>query len=143
MTLRCRLPITGRCTHRGSTTLSAALNEALRIEFSDLHVSKEDSVDLWCDQFESQLLKAEYLANEDSGFVSADVAAVIHPSEEVSVVLASGRSNGTNVLRDAAAAYKIDIDAITFNVKQEFSSKEKAKKAKTVSSGARENRKAA
>jgi ParB family chromosome partitioning protein len=47
---------------------------------------------------------------------------------EVSVVLASGRSNGTTALRDAATAYKVDTDAIALKVKQEFAAKEKAKK---------------
>ena len=47
---------------------------------------------------------------------------------EVSVVLASGRSNGTTALRDAAATYKVDTDAIALKVKQEFAAKEKAKK---------------
>jgi hypothetical protein len=53
-----------------------------RIEFSDLHVSKEDSVKPWCDQLESQLFEAEYLADEDSVFVPADVAAIVHPSQK-------------------------------------------------------------
>jgi len=34
------------------------------IEFSDLHVSKEDSVKPWCHRLESQLFEAEYLADE-------------------------------------------------------------------------------
>jgi ParB family chromosome partitioning protein len=33
------------------------------------------------------------------------------------------------VLKDAATAYKVDTDAITAKVKQEFAAKEKAKKA--------------
>ena len=51
-----------------------------RIELSDLLVSKEDSVKPWCDQLECQLFEAEYLADEDSVFVPADVAAIVHPS---------------------------------------------------------------
>ncbi|WP_317890969.1 hypothetical protein [Granulicella arctica] len=43
--------------------------------------------------------------------------------------MAASRSNSTNVLKDAAAAYKVDTDAITAKVRQEFSAKEKAKKA--------------
>jgi len=63
---------------------------------------------------------------------------------EVSAVLASGRSNGTNALRDAAAAYKVDTDAIVLKVKEEFAAKEKAKKkAKPTPSGGGKNRKAA
>jgi hypothetical protein len=52
------------------------------IEFSDLNVSKEDSIKPWCDQLESQLFEAEYFADEDSVLVPADVAAVVHPSGE-------------------------------------------------------------
>ena len=63
---------------------------------------------------------------------------------EVSVVLASGRSNGTNALREAAVAYKVDTEAIALKVKQEFAAKEKAKKEiKPNPSGAVKNRKAA
>jgi ParB family transcriptional regulator, chromosome partitioning protein len=47
---------------------------------------------------------------------------------EVSIVLASGRSNGTSTLRDAAAAYKVDTDVIALKVKLEFAAKAKAKK---------------
>jgi hypothetical protein len=52
------------------------------IECPDLHVSKEDSIKPWCDQLEYQLFEAEYLADEDSVFVPADVAAIVHPSQE-------------------------------------------------------------
>ena len=63
---------------------------------------------------------------------------------EVSIVLASGRSNGTSTLRDAAAVYKVDTDAIGLKVKQEFAAKEKAKKeAKPTASGTVKSRKAA
>ncbi|HEV2620109.1 MAG TPA: ParB/RepB/Spo0J family partition protein [Acidobacteriaceae bacterium] len=63
---------------------------------------------------------------------------------EVSVVLASGRSNGTTALRDAATVYKVDTDAIALKVKQEFAAKAKAKKdAGLVSSSPGTRRKAA
>jgi hypothetical protein len=52
------------------------------IEFSDLHVSKEDSIRPWCDQLKRQLFEPEYLADEDSVFVPADVAAIVHPSQK-------------------------------------------------------------
>src|SRR5580700_663619 len=61
---------------RGSKT------KFFRIQFSDLHISKEDSVEIWCDQLKSQLFKAKYFANEDPGFVAANIAAVVHPSEK-------------------------------------------------------------
>jgi ParB family transcriptional regulator, chromosome partitioning protein len=63
---------------------------------------------------------------------------------EVSVVLATGRNNGANALREAATAYKVDADAIALKVKQEFAAKEKSKKeAKPASSGTVQSRKAA
>src|SRR5271155_5553110 len=52
------------------------------IEFSDLHVSKEDPVELGCHQLKSQFFEAEYFANKDSGLVPADIAAIVHPSEK-------------------------------------------------------------
>jgi hypothetical protein len=52
------------------------------VEFSDLHVSEEDSIEPWCDQLECQFFEAEYLADEDSVFVPADVAAIVHPSQK-------------------------------------------------------------
>ena len=44
------------------------------------------------------------------------------------VLLAATRTNPAVVLRDAAATYKVDTDAIALKVKQEFAAKEKAKK---------------
>jgi ParB family chromosome partitioning protein len=82
-------------------------------------------------------LFAAFLRRADEGTLSRLLV-------EVSVVLASGRSNGGNVLREAAAAYKVDTDAIAAKVKQEFAVKEKAKKeAKSTPSGGAKNRKAA
>lgn len=74
----------------------------------------------------------------------ADEGALSRLLVEVSVVLASGRSNGTNALREAATVYKVDTDAIAFKVKQEFAAKAKVKKeAKPETSGTRKSRKAA
>ena len=47
---------------------------------------------------------------------------------EASVLLATSRSNGTTILKDAATAYKVDTEAIAAKVRQEFAAKEKAKK---------------
>jgi hypothetical protein len=52
------------------------------IEFSDLHVSKEDSVKPRCDQLDAQLFEAEYLADENSVLVPADVAAIVDSSQQ-------------------------------------------------------------
>jgi ParB family chromosome partitioning protein len=47
---------------------------------------------------------------------------------ESSILLAATRGNPAAVLKDAATAYKVDTDAITAKVKQEFTAKEKTKK---------------
>jgi ParB family chromosome partitioning protein len=47
---------------------------------------------------------------------------------ESSILLAASRGNPSIVLKDAAAAYKVDTDSIAAKVKQEFAAKEKAKK---------------
>jgi ParB family chromosome partitioning protein len=67
-------------------------------------------------------LFAVFLRRADEGTLSRLLV-------EVGIVLALGRSNGTSALRDAAAVYKVDTDAIALKVKQEFAAKEKAKKA--------------
>jgi ParB family chromosome partitioning protein len=48
---------------------------------------------------------------------------------ESSILLAASRGNPATILRDAATAYKVDTDAITAKVRQEFVAKEKAKQA--------------
>jgi len=79
----------------------------------------------------------------DDGGVSKTVLAFIRSADEgtlsrllveTTILLAASRSNAAIVLRDAATAYKVDTDAITLKVKQEFAAKAKAKKdAKPVS----------
>ena len=54
----------------------------VRIEFSDLHASKEDSIKPWCDQLDAQLFEAKYFADEHSVLVPADIAAIVHPSQK-------------------------------------------------------------
>lgn len=48
---------------------------------------------------------------------------------ESSILLAASRGNPSAVLKDAASAYKVDTDAIAAKVRQEFTAREKAKKA--------------
>jgi ParB family chromosome partitioning protein len=48
---------------------------------------------------------------------------------EVTILHAASRQNAAQVLRDATTAYKVDVDAISLKVKQEFAAKEKAKLA--------------
>jgi ParB family transcriptional regulator, chromosome partitioning protein len=47
---------------------------------------------------------------------------------ETTILYLSTRHNPAQVLSEAAAAYKVDTDAIALKVKQEFAAKEKAKK---------------
>jgi len=48
---------------------------------------------------------------------------------ELTIVLAAARSNAPTVLKDVAAVYKVDTDAIAAKVKQEFAAKDRLKKA--------------
>jgi len=59
----------------------------------------------------------------------ADEGTLSRITVEASILLAASRGNSTNVLKDAATAYKVDTDAIAAKVRQEFSAKEKAKRA--------------
>jgi ParB family chromosome partitioning protein len=49
---------------------------------------------------------------------------------ELAILIAVSRHNSAQVLRDAAALYKVDVDALGQQVKQEFAAKEKAQAAK-------------
>jgi ParB family chromosome partitioning protein len=48
---------------------------------------------------------------------------------QVTILHAATRQNSRQVLLDAATAYKVDTDAITLKIKQEFAARERAKKA--------------
>jgi ParB family transcriptional regulator, chromosome partitioning protein len=70
---------------------------------------------------------------KDSDSMMKLFAAYLHRIEEgalggllvgITILLAATRQNTAQVLRDAATAYKLDIDAITLKVKQEFAAKE-------------------
>lgn len=54
----------------------------LHIEFSDLHVSEEDSVEAGCDQLKSQFFEAKRCADKDSVLVPTDVSSVVHSSQQ-------------------------------------------------------------
>jgi ParB family chromosome partitioning protein len=49
---------------------------------------------------------------------------------EITIVHSATRHNAAQVLRDAASAYKVDVDAIGLKVKQEFAAKEKTRLTK-------------
>ena len=63
-----------------------------------------------------------YVRRADEGTLSRLVV-------EASILLAASRGNPTVILKEAAATYKVDTEAITTKVRQEFAAKEKAKKA--------------
>lgn len=60
---------------------------------------------------------------------------------EGAILIAASKTNPAVVLRDAAAAYNVDTDAVAAKVKQEFAAKEKAKK--TAQTASRSSKKAA
>ena len=73
----------------------------------------------------------------DDGGIGKTLAAFLRRADEgtlsrllvqTAVLLAAARTNPASVLKDAAATYKVDTDAITAKVKQEFAAKAKAKK---------------
>jgi len=64
---------------------------------------------------------AAYIRRADEGTLSRLLV-------ETTILLAASRTNAATVLRDAATAYRVDTDAITLKVKQEFAAKAKAKK---------------
>jgi hypothetical protein len=65
---------------------------------------------------------AAFLRRADEGTLSRLLV-------ESSLLLAASRGNPSAVLKGAATAYKVDTDAIAAKIRQEFTSKEKAKKA--------------
>jgi ParB family transcriptional regulator, chromosome partitioning protein len=65
---------------------------------------------------------AGYIRRADEGTLSRLLV-------ETSILLVASRSNPATILRDAASMYKVDTDAITLKVKQEFAAKEETKKS--------------
>jgi ParB family chromosome partitioning protein len=53
---------------------------------------------------------------------------------ELTILLTAARQQTTQVLKEAAALYKVDTDAIAAKVKQEFAAKDRAKTAKKAES---------
>jgi ParB family chromosome partitioning protein len=64
---------------------------------------------------------AAYIRRADEGTLSRLLV-------ETSILLVASRSNSSTVLCDAASMYKVDSEAVTVKVKQEFAAKEKTKK---------------
>jgi hypothetical protein len=53
------------------------------------------------------------------------------------ILMVAARPNGTGIQREAATLYKVDTEAITAKVKQEFAAREKAKSLSLLPSSAR------
>ena len=66
-------------------------------------------------------LFAAYLRRADEGTLSRVLV-------ELTIVLTAARSNASSILKEAAATYKVDTDAIALKVRQEFATKAKARK---------------
>jgi len=75
----------------------------------------------------------------DDGGISKTLVAFVRRTDEgtlsrllveTAILLAASRMNAVTVLRDASSTYKVDTDAISLKVKQDFAAKEKAKLAK-------------
>jgi ParB family chromosome partitioning protein len=60
----------------------------------------------------------------------ADEGALGRAVVESIILLTASRGSASQVLRDAATAYKVDTDAIAAKVKQEFATKDKEKVTK-------------
>lgn len=70
------------------------------------------------------------LAKTFAAFVRrADEGTLSRLMVEITIMLAASKTNPAVVLRDAAAAYKVNTDAIALKVKQEFAAKDKARKS--------------
>ena len=67
-------------------------------------------------------LLAAFLRRADEGTLGRAMV-------EAVILLTASRGNASQVLRDAATAYKVDTDAIAAKVKQEFAVKDKARDA--------------
>ncbi|WP_213803186.1 ParB/RepB/Spo0J family partition protein [Granulicella sp. dw_53] len=74
----------------------------------------------------------------DDGGIKKALAAFLRRAEEgrlsralveSGILLAASRGNPSTVLKDAAAVYKVDAEAISAKVRQEFAAKDKTKKA--------------
>ena len=75
--------------------------------------------------------------NRDDGGIAKTLTAYLRRADEgtlsrmlveAAILLAASRQDGTNVLRDAAALYKVDADVIASKVKHEVAAKARAKK---------------
>jgi len=97
----------------------AGLVEERRLEMVARHrgIKREKNSDSIAKLFAAYLRRAE-----ESALGSVLV--------ELTILLTTARQQTTQVLKEAAALYKVDTDAIAARVKQEFAAKDKAKAAK-------------
>jgi hypothetical protein len=67
---------------RSSDSPWRSKTKLFHIELSDLQVPEQDPVKPGSSHLQPQLFESEYLADEDSVLVPADVAAIVHPSQK-------------------------------------------------------------
>ena len=96
----------------------AAMLDERRLEI----VARQRGIKKATDSNSIPKLFAAYLRRAEEGALSGLLV-------EITIPHAATRQNATQVLRDATAVYKVDVDAIGLKVKQEFAAKEKAKLA--------------
>jgi ParB family chromosome partitioning protein len=118
----------------------AAISEAVPVRFMkrDLLFVLEKLVGL-LDEAKLEMLARQHGIRQkrDEGGVGKTLAAYLRRADEgtlsrllvqVVILMAAARTNPASVLKDAATVYKVDTDAISVKVKQEFAAKAKAKK---------------
>jgi ParB family transcriptional regulator, chromosome partitioning protein len=118
----------------------AAVSEAVPVRLfkRDLLFVLEKLVSLM-DEARLEMLARQHGIRQkrDDGGVGKTLAAYLRRADEstlsrllvqTAILLAASRTNPASVLKDASATYKVDTDAITAKVKQEFAAKAKAKK---------------
>jgi ParB family transcriptional regulator, chromosome partitioning protein len=118
----------------------AAVSEAVPVRLlkRDLFFVLEKLVGLM-DEARLEMLARQHGIRQkrDDGGVGKTLAAYLRRADEstlsrllvqTAILLAASRTNPASVLKDASATYKVDTDAITAKVKQEFAAKAKAKK---------------
>ena len=97
----------------------AALVDERRLEI----VARQRGIKREKDSSTTSKLFAAYLRRADESVLGSALVELI-------ILLTTARQQTMHVLKDAAAVYKVDTDAIAAKVKQEFAAKDKAKSAK-------------
>ena len=101
-----------------------------RREGSTLTLSKGDAARLLNEPAEGLRDRAILSVGLQVGLCRGDERVLGSVLIKLTIVLSATRRNSVQVFRDAAAAYKMDTDAVALKVKQEFAAKERARVAR-------------